>query len=130
MHRFETALGQYERGLAAVEADQLDTAQRHFETAIEVFPQYGHSYQGLGLVYAKSDKPEAAYRELTRAIELYPTDGQGLLDPDRKTVAAAYRNRSKVAEKLGLNEQAERDREMADDLTPFMNIFGGFFRWW
>ena len=43
---------------------------------------------------------------------------------------AGYRNLAEVAAKLGLLDQAKLDEKTASDLTPFMNIFGGFFHWW
>ncbi len=45
-------------------------------------------------------------------------------------VVAAYRNRAQVARKLGRDDLAKADDQMVDRLTPFMNIFGGFFHWW
>jgi tetratricopeptide (TPR) repeat protein len=128
--QFEVALGAYEQGIAAEKESRLPEAQHAFEAAIAAFPRFGHAYQGLGLVYARSNDAQAAYRELSNAIDRYPTEPRGLFDPDRDMVSAAYRNRAKVAEKLGQAAQAESDNKKASELTPFMDIFGGFFRWW
>jgi tetratricopeptide (TPR) repeat protein len=129
-NRLATALRENDAGRTALAAGQFDEAKEHFDSAIAAYPNLGRSYESLGLLYARQRQNEAAYREFSRAIALYPTGSRGLFGPDKKQIAATYRYRAQVASEMGQKDMAASDESQANELTPFIDIFGGFFRFW
>jgi tetratricopeptide (TPR) repeat protein len=125
-----TALSENDAGRAALEQEHYAEAQAHFESAIDEFPRLGHSYEGLGLMYAHQRQNEAAYRELSRAVNHYATGDRGLFGPAKDHIVTTYRYRAQVARAMGQVDAAAADEKTAGTLTPFMDIFGGLLRFW
>ena len=63
----------YARAMLAVELDDLETAERDFNTIIERSPDHANALNALGYTLAdRTDRIEEAYRLIKRAYELEP----------------------------------------------------------
>jgi hypothetical protein len=67
-----TAAVHVDIGLACVELQELEEAERHFRHATELQPQHPDAYNNLGILLADLQQLEDAKARLTRALELRP----------------------------------------------------------
>ena len=57
----------YERGLQAGRNDRLSEAQKHFERAVEIYPDYESAWFQLGVVFQRENKKESAWTAYAQA---------------------------------------------------------------
>jgi Tfp pilus assembly protein PilF len=74
-----------EKGNNALKAGDLDSAARHFQSAIDIYPDYDQAYNNLGVVWIQKGTTEKARRAFERAVAIN----------DR--FARAYTNLAKLA---------------------------------
>lgn len=60
------------RGLQALNAGQLDDAERDFQATLRLVPGSSEAHKNLGLVYAEAGDADRALRELQMALALSP----------------------------------------------------------
>lgn len=128
--QLEIALNENDLGRACLDKGDFKAAKGHFDSAIGQYPKLARSYESLGLWYARQQQNEAAYQEFSRAISLYNDGDRGLFGPDNDQIVGTYRYRAQLAQALGKADLAKADEQRISDLTPFMDIFGGMFRFW
>ena len=70
----DRASAAYERGIAAVERHDLDSAIVAFSEAIQHAPNFGEAYQARASTYLDKNDPDRAVSDYARAIGLDPTN--------------------------------------------------------
>jgi len=94
------------RGMVSVHEGRYDDALIDYNRAIELAPDFGHTFTLRGVVYEKQGRHDLALADHNRAIELSPDN------------AIAYYNRGVAQEQLGQASQAFQDYSRAIDLDP------------
>jgi len=85
---------------------QLDTALRHYNTAIELDPQYSQAYKNQGLTHQQMNQLDEALKSFDRAIYLDPKYGD------------AHANRGNVLSALNQSKEAIASFNLALSLNP------------
>lgn len=62
----------YEKGVGAVEKKKWAAAQKSFERAVEIYPDYAQAWSGLGEVLNESSKPDEARAAWEHAVKADP----------------------------------------------------------
>ncbi len=75
---------EYDRGAAAMEKKDLLTARRHFEKAVELYPEYDLAYNNLGILAIDRNDMDAARQAFETAIKI------------NDHYAQAYRNLARI----------------------------------
>ena len=96
----------FDRGYAAAEMGDHDTAIQEYTLAIEKDPNHPYAYNNRGNSYHNLSQHERAIQDYDKAIELDPND------------AAAYNNRGLSYGNLGQHERAIQDYDKAIELDP------------
>ena len=94
----------FDRGYAAAEKGDYDTAIQEYTLAIEKDPNHPYAYNNRGISYKKLGQYERAIQDYNMAIELDPK------------YIRAYRNRSLAYRAIGEIEKAEADEAKAAEL--------------
>lgn len=76
------------------------TAEKHWQKCLELDPNYGHAYYGLGKVAVKKGDAEESVRLLRRALDLIPNVRQVEID-----LAQALMNSDRTAEAIAMLEK-------------------------
>lgn len=94
-------------GLAYLEENNLEEAEKQFKVLIELAPEDASGYANLGVVYLRQGDNDAAENVLEKAISLAPED------PDiRLNLAKVYELKDKEAAAL---EELKKSEEIAPD---------------
>jgi outer membrane protein assembly factor BamD (BamD/ComL family) len=106
------ALSAYEKGIQAEKSNKLESAQRHFEKAVEIYPKYARAWFELGTILQKQNQKEAARTAYTKAT----TSDARFLPPYLSLAVMAYQAADW--------NQVLRFTNSILDLDPFRNITG------
>lgn len=90
----DKAKKEFDKGTAALNQNDLAAAKKHFEKAIEIYPQYAGAYNNLGILAMRAGDHDAAIAAFQQAVHInghYPRaciNLVRLLLPDRKYAEA------------------------------------------
>lgn len=126
----EKAVRFFDEGTRVLVQSQNKEAETLYRQSLNAFPRFANAHLGLARVYKLQGESERAIYELNRAIELYPSSSRGWYDPHRMMVEEAYEQRADLMEAMGNREAADKDRGIADAMTPFLDLFSGWGRYW
>lgn len=68
----EAARKAYEKGVAAMNAGKVRTAQKNFERAVEIYPEYAQAWSDLGDIYQKQSMAKEAREAFERGSNADP----------------------------------------------------------
>jgi tetratricopeptide (TPR) repeat protein len=68
----EPAKKAFGKGVSAMDDGKLDAAQKNFEKAVELYPQYAMAWSDLGEVLRKESKPAEARAAMEKAVAADP----------------------------------------------------------
>jgi tetratricopeptide (TPR) repeat protein len=71
-HRPTDAIGQCNYGIALVQADRLDEGIAHYQTALQLSPNYADAHYNLGIALARSGRVSAAITHYESAGRMQP----------------------------------------------------------
>ena len=103
-YRAAKAARTYEEGISAYHANDLSLARERFERALEINPQYGDSYEALGMVAEKEEKIEEAIGHNQKLVRILPDSVMG------------YTNLSRLYMLKGWINKAEEEQQRAQDV--------------
>ena len=92
----------YREGLAALNQNDLQTAQSKFEDVVRLAPSLEQGHSALGAVLVREGRLEPGIRELQKALALQPGDGSAELN-----LALAYSQAGAKTKAAALFERAE-----------------------
>jgi len=95
-----------ERGVALHLSGDNETALEDFDKAVELEPENPYRYSSRAYIRDRARDYQGAIDDYSKAIELDPED------------AIAYNNRGLVEEKLGYQDKAKKNFDIADKLMP------------
>lgn len=109
-----SAQGAYEKGVAALESGDYETAMMQFKTAIDQDSRKAEAYRGEGIVYVNQGEYASAVTMFERAIDTWKRDGEdkAFKEDVQYYLAEAYAECGRQEEALALYT------ELADGLTP------------
>jgi hypothetical protein len=128
--RLGATIGDYEAGREEAAAERFVPARAKLQAAADRYPAYANAHLRLAELDLREERLAAALAAADRAVARYPAAAQSSFGPPQDVVAAAYELRAEVHERQGDPSLASRDRDMMGQVTGFMNIFGGIFRFW
>lgn len=108
----------------------LESILEPLEEASRVAPWYGIAPLEEALAYLEFEENDKALAALDRAVPLFPIRSQGVFEPSHARINEAYMLRAELHDSRGDAELAERDRDLAQQVQPFMALFGGLLRFW
>jgi Tfp pilus assembly protein PilF len=85
----------FQRGVAAFNADDAETAADAFEEAVRLAPTSADAHTNLGLVYLRLNRDDDGLRELEKALALQPRSVSAQLG-----IGKCYAKRGNVAKAL------------------------------
>lgn len=94
-----------DKGMALLEAGDIEAALRVFEEAVGTYPSEKRAYMGRGSAHARLDQPDQALRDFDKALEIDPK------------FAKPYLGRGKVFRKLGKGREAVEQFDKAIELN-------------
>ena len=68
----EPAKKAFGKGVSAMDDGKLDAAQKNFEKAVDLYPQYAMAWSDLGEVLRRESKPEDARAAMEKAVTVDP----------------------------------------------------------
>ncbi len=66
----EKARKEFERGMDEMNANKLDSAKKHFEKAIDIYPNFDSAYNNIGVIELQNKNRDAAKQAFAKAVEL------------------------------------------------------------
>jgi tetratricopeptide (TPR) repeat protein len=124
------AVQAYATGRQEQTAENLDSAIQRFEQVAAKWPWYANGHYRLAEALAEQGRDRAALAAADAAISRYPTGAQSLWGPNQNRAHDAYMLRSRLHDRLGKRELADRDSKAAGRVSGFINILGGLMRFW
>ena len=106
----------FAQGLAAMAANDLDTAAQKFQTVVRLDPNSFEAHNNLAVIYAEQGKEENALVELRAALHLRPDYYRGrknLAELYTRLASRAYKEAASVAPVEDRTMLLERGRELA-----------------
>jgi tetratricopeptide (TPR) repeat protein len=63
---------EFQKGVEALQKDELPKAEKHLLKALDIYPDYYQAYNNLGVISMKLDRAEEAEENFEKAIEISP----------------------------------------------------------
>lgn len=106
----------YREGAAALNANDLKTAQAKFETVVKLEPAMEQGHSALGAVLVREGQMAAGIRELEKALAITPSDNSA-----QTNLALAYEQTGAAAKALPLFAKLQADaRAQKHKLPPYL----------
>lgn len=90
----QKAREEFEKGSEAMAAGRNDEGRKHFERAIQIYPDYSGAYNNLGVIHMQEGQKEAGRIAFQRALELDPDSPSTYMNLGR--IFAAEKNFAEV----------------------------------
>jgi len=68
----QKAREELDKGSRALAENDLDKARRHFEKAVEIYPEFSGAYNNLGVIHMQQGRRDEGKQAFLRALELDP----------------------------------------------------------
>lgn len=107
------ARAEMERGVAAIQTNDLGEAEKRFRRALELYPRYARAENNLGVVWMRRGERERGAAAFERALALAPRYAEALVNLAK---VRALEKQHAEAEKL-LARAVEADAQNAEALT-------------
>jgi tetratricopeptide (TPR) repeat protein len=124
------AVRQYAAGRQVQKADKPGAAIDLFEHVTANWPWYANGHYRLAEALADQGRDRKALAAADAAIRRYPTGAQSVWGPRNHRAHDAYMLRSRLHDRLGKRDLADRDIQAAGRVSSFLNILGGLMRFW
>jgi len=69
----DKAQQEFKKGTEALDHQDMDSARKHFEAAVSIFPQYSGAYNNLGIIAVRSGDLQKARSYFEKAVEADPS---------------------------------------------------------
>ncbi len=109
----EKARKEFEKGSKSISEEDWEQGRKHFQAAIDIYPEYDMAYNGLGIVCLRTKDTQGAEQAFRKAIELNSKFAEAQRNLAR--IMLSTRNYQEAASLL--NQSLETDSENAWALT-------------